>query len=81
MKGVPNTWELSSFRRLAEVRAVEPVFVTPAPPKTTVAARVGLTERRTHDIVNALAEAGYVVKAKDGAAQLLRDPRTPRRAR
>ena len=31
-----------------------------------IVARVGLTERRTHDIVNDLAEAGYVVKAKDG---------------
>lgn len=31
-----------------------------------IAARVGITERSAHDIVNDLVEAGYVVKDKDG---------------
>jgi hypothetical protein len=31
-----------------------------------IAACVGITERRTYDIVNELAEAGYIVKLKDG---------------
>jgi hypothetical protein len=31
-----------------------------------IAECVGITERRTYDIVNDLAEAGYIVKEKDG---------------
>jgi DNA-binding transcriptional ArsR family regulator len=31
-----------------------------------IADRLGITERRTHDIVSDLTEAGYVVKEKEG---------------
>jgi hypothetical protein len=31
-----------------------------------IASSLGITERRAHDIVSDLAEAGYIVKTKDG---------------
>ena len=31
-----------------------------------IAASLGITERRAHDIVNDLTEAGYVIKERDG---------------
>jgi hypothetical protein len=46
-----------------------------------IAARVGITERSAYGIVTDLAEAGYVVKQKDGRPQPLPDPGAPAAAR
>jgi IclR helix-turn-helix domain len=43
-----------------------------------IAAGLGITERSAYGIVTEMAEAGYVVKQKDGAATVTRSRRTSR---
>ena len=51
---------------------------SPGARRRDIAAGLGITERRAYSIVTDLADAGYVVKHKDGAATAIRSRRTSR---